>query len=113
MGMNNIYYRFLHLVEDAEYAQHAGAPAHERDRQPRHRQARLRADLAGGVGDQRLRHVRGLAREAAAEARGRREAIQSAVRIAATVHAVGASVGGRAADSANSAPGAPAEAAET
>ena len=21
MGMNNVYYRFLHLVEDAEYAQ--------------------------------------------------------------------------------------------
>jgi alkyl hydroperoxide reductase subunit D len=88
MGMNNVYYRFLHLVGDAEYAQ---LPA------------RLRMNILGnpGVGkldfellclavsaingcgmcieshEKQLRH-HGLTREA----------VQSAVRIAATVHAV-------------------------
>ena len=33
----------------------AGAAAHAADRQPRHRQARLRARVPGGVGDHRLR----------------------------------------------------------
>ncbi|HEY7889179.1 MAG TPA: carboxymuconolactone decarboxylase family protein [Steroidobacteraceae bacterium] len=88
MGMNNVYYRFLHLVEDPEYA---GMPA------------RLRMNVIGNPGIAKVdfelislavsaingcgtcvasheRHVRehGLSREA----------VQSAVRIAATVHAV-------------------------
>jgi alkyl hydroperoxide reductase subunit D len=88
MGMNNVYYRFLHLVEDAEYAQ---LPA------------RLRMNVIGSPGiakvdfelmalavsaingcgtcvvsHERLLRQHGLVREA----------VQSAVRIAATVHAV-------------------------
>jgi alkyl hydroperoxide reductase subunit D len=66
MGMNNVYYRFLHLVEDEEYKQ---LPA------------RLRMNVIGNpgidkfdfellvarrVGDQRLRYVRGGPRTCAA-----------------------------------------------
>ena len=88
MGMNNVYYRFLHLVEDAEYAK---LPA------------RLRMNILGshgistadfellalavsainGCGTCVASHERQL-RQHGLE----REAVQSAVRIAATVHAV-------------------------
>lgn len=88
MAMNNVYYRFLHLVEDAEYAK---LPA------------RLRMNILGspGIGNADFEllalavsaingcgtcvasHERQL-RQHALE----REAVQSAVRIAATVHAV-------------------------
>jgi alkyl hydroperoxide reductase subunit D len=88
MGMNNIYYRFLHLVEDAEYKQ---LPA------------RLRMNVLANPGIDKLdfellslavsaingcgtcvaSHERQLRQHGVA-----REAIQSAVRIAATVHAV-------------------------
>lgn len=89
MGMNNIYYRFLHLVEDAEY---------------RHLPARLRMSVIANPGidkqdfellslavsaingcgaclaahERQLREHHGLVREA----------VQSAVRIAAVIHAV-------------------------
>ena len=88
MGMNNIYYRFLHLVEDPEYKQ---LPA------------RLRMNVLANPGIDRLdfellslavsaingcgtcvaSHERQLRQHGVA-----REAVQSAVRIAATVHAV-------------------------
>ena len=88
MGMNNIYYRFLHLVEDAEYQQ---LPA------------RLRMNVLANPGIDKLdfellslavsaingcgtcvaSHERQLRQHGVS-----REAIQSAVRIAATVHAV-------------------------
>ena len=88
MGMNNIYYRFLHLVEDAEYAQMP---------------ARLRMNVIGNPGIDKLdfellslavsavngcgmcivAHEKQLRKHEVS-----REAIQSAVRIAATVHAV-------------------------
>jgi lipoyl-dependent peroxiredoxin subunit D len=88
MGMNNIYYRFLHLVEDAEYA---------------HMPARLRMNVIGNPGIAKLDFellslavsaVNGcgmciLAHEKILRKHEvSREAIQSAVRIAATVHAV-------------------------
>ena len=88
MGMNNIYYRFLHLVEDAEYAQMP---------------ARLRMNVIGNPGIDKLDfELLSLAVSAingcgmcvvAHEQQLRkhevsREAIQSAVRIAATIHAV-------------------------
>ncbi|MBX5461933.1 MAG: carboxymuconolactone decarboxylase family protein [Steroidobacteraceae bacterium] len=88
MGMNNIYYRFLHLVEDAEYAQMP---------------ARLRMNVIANPGVEKLDfELMSLAVSAvngcgmcivAHEKQLRkhdvsREAIQSAVRIAATVHAV-------------------------
>ncbi len=88
MAMNNVYYRFLHLVEDEEYS-----------RLP----ARLRMNVIGNPGIARadfellalavsaingcggcvVSHERQL-RQHGVE----REAVQSAVRIAATVHAV-------------------------
>ncbi len=88
MGMNNIYYRFLHLVEDAEYSQMP---------------ARLRMNVIGNPGIDKLdfellslavsavngcgmclvAHEKQLRKHEVS-----REAIQSAVRIAATVHAV-------------------------
>jgi alkyl hydroperoxide reductase subunit D len=90
MGMNNIYYRFLHLVEDKEYQT---LPA------------RLRMNIIGNPGIDKLdfelyslavsavngcgmcitSHERKL-REGGVS----REAIQSAVRIAAVIHAVAA-----------------------
>src|SRR5262245_30006995 len=88
MGMNNIYYRFLHLVEDAEYAQMP---------------ARLRMNVIGNPGIDKLdfellslavsavngcgmcivAHEKQLRKHEVS-----REAIQSAVRIAAVMHAV-------------------------
>jgi alkyl hydroperoxide reductase subunit D len=88
MGMNNVYYRFLHLVEDEEYKQMP---------------ARLRMNVIGnpgidkfdfellslavsainGCGTCVVAHERQLRQHGMS-----REAIQSAVRIAATVHAV-------------------------
>jgi lipoyl-dependent peroxiredoxin subunit D len=88
MGMNNIYYRFLHLVEDAEYQ---AMPA------------RLRMNFIGSPGIDKLDfELLSLAVSAingcglcisSHEKKLRqhgftREMIQSAVRIAATVHAV-------------------------
>jgi alkyl hydroperoxide reductase subunit D len=88
MGMNNIYYRFLHLVEDSEYAQMP---------------ARLRMNVIGNPGIDKVdfellsiavsavngcgmcivAHEKTLRKHEVS-----REAIQSAVRIAATIHAV-------------------------
>jgi alkyl hydroperoxide reductase subunit D len=88
MAMNNIYYRFLHLVEDAEYAK---LPA------------RLRMNILGSPGIAKadfellalaVSVINGCGTCVAAHERQlrqhglEREAVQSAVRIAATVHAV-------------------------
>jgi alkyl hydroperoxide reductase subunit D len=88
MGMNNVYYRFLHLVEDPEYG-----------RLP----ARLRMSVIGNPGMDKLEFelvclavsaINGCGSCLAAHERQvrqqglSREAVQSAVRIAATVHAV-------------------------
>jgi alkyl hydroperoxide reductase subunit D len=88
MGMNNIYYRFLHLVEDAEYAQ---MPARLRmnvignpgiDKQD-FELISLAVSAIGGCGQCVASHERQLRQHGMG-----REAVQSAVRIAATVHAV-------------------------
>jgi len=88
MGMNNIYYRFLHLVEDPEYAQMP---------------ARLRMGVIGNPGidpqdfellSLAVSAINGCGTCVASHERTlrkhdwSREAIQSAIRIAATVHAV-------------------------
>jgi alkyl hydroperoxide reductase subunit D len=88
MGMNNVYYRFLHLVEDEEYAT---LPA------------RLRMNVLGNPGIARadfellalaVSAINGCGSCVASHERQlrshglEREAVQSAVRIAATVHAV-------------------------
>ena len=88
MGMNNIYYRFLHLVEDAEY-----------QTMP----ARLRMNVIGNPGIDKLDFellslavsaVNGCGMCVTAHERKlreggiSRESIQSAVRIASVMHAV-------------------------
>jgi alkyl hydroperoxide reductase subunit D len=88
MGMNNVYYRFLHLVEDPEYAQ---LPA------------RLRMNVIGNPGIEKIDFellslavsaINGCGTCVASHERQlrkhelTRETVQSAVRIAATVHAV-------------------------
>ena len=88
MGMNNIYYRFLHLVEDGEYQ---SMPA------------RLRMNVIGNHGIDKLDFELISLAVSAVNGCGlcvtshekklrahevSREAIQSAVRIAATIHAV-------------------------
>jgi lipoyl-dependent peroxiredoxin subunit D len=88
MGMNNVYYRFLHLVEDPEYG-----------RMP----ARLRMNVIGNPGMEKVDFelislavsaINGCGTCVASHERQvrqhglSREAVQSAVRIAATVHAV-------------------------
>jgi alkyl hydroperoxide reductase subunit D len=88
MGMNNIYYRFLHLVEDPEYAQ---MPARLRmnvignpgiDKQDFELLA-LAVSAINGCGTCVASHERTLRKHGLG-----REAVQSAVRIAATVHSV-------------------------
>jgi len=88
MTMNNVYYRFLHLVQDEEYAK---LPA------------RLRMNVLGNPGTPKadfellalaVSAINGCgscvaSHERQLRAHGlEREAVQSAVRIAATVHAV-------------------------
>jgi len=88
MGMNNVYYRFLHLVEDPEYQQ---LPA------------RLRMSVIGNPGVARadfelcalaVSAINGCGSCVASHERQlrqhglTREAVQSAVRIAAVLHAV-------------------------
>jgi len=88
MGMNNIYYRFLHLVEDPEYAQ---MPARLRmnvignpgiDKQD-FELLSLAVSAINGCGTCVASHERALRKHGLG-----REAVQSAVRVAATVHAV-------------------------
>jgi lipoyl-dependent peroxiredoxin subunit D len=88
MGMNNVYYRFLHLVEDDEYAT---LPA------------RLRMNVLGSPGIDKadfelislaVSAVNGCGKCVASHERKLREhqvgreAVQSAVRIASVIHAV-------------------------
>jgi lipoyl-dependent peroxiredoxin subunit D len=88
MGMNNIYYRFLHLVEDAEYRT---LPARLRmnvianpgiDKQDFELLA-LAVSAINGCGTCVASHERALRQHGLL-----REAVQSAVRIAAVIHAV-------------------------
>jgi lipoyl-dependent peroxiredoxin subunit D len=88
MGMNNIYYRFLHLVEDEEYKQ---LPARLRMNvlanpgidKVDFELLSLAVSAINGCGTCVAAHERTLRKHDVS-----REAIQSAVRIAATVHAV-------------------------
>ena len=97
MAMNNVYYRFLHLVQDEEYAK---LPA------------RLRMNVIGNPGIAKtdfellalaVSAINGCGSCVASHERqlrahgSTREAMQSAVRIAATVHAVARMLAGVAA----------------
>ena len=88
MAMNNVYYRFLHLVEDEEYKQ---LPARLRmnvignpgiDKMD-FELLSLAVSVINGCGTCIVAHERQLRKHDTT-----REAVQSAVRIAATVHAV-------------------------
>lgn len=88
MAMNNVYYRFLHLVEDEEYKQ---LPARLRmnvignpgiDKMD-FELLSLAVSVINGCGTCIVAHERQLKKHGTT-----REAVQSAVRIAATVHAV-------------------------
>ena len=96
MGMNNIYYRFLHLVEDAEYRQ---LPA------------RLRMNVLANPGVDKadfellslaVSAINGCGKcidahdQVLRKAGVSREAIQQAVRIASVIHAVAATLDGEA-----------------
>lgn len=88
MGMNNVYYRFLHLVEDDEYQkmpaglrmQIIGKPGVEKTDFELYS---LAVSAVNGCGLCIVSHERLLRKEGVS-----RQAIQSAVRIAAVVHAV-------------------------
>lgn len=88
MGMNNVYYRFLHLVEDAEYA---GLPARLRMNvlatpgipRPDFELLALAVSAVNACGLCISSHEKKLRADGMS-----REMIQSAVRIAAVVHAV-------------------------
>ena len=88
MGMNNVYYRFLHLVEDREYQalparlrmNVIGNPGIERDD---FELLSLAVSAVTGCGLCITAHERTLREHGVS-----REAIQSVVRIASTVHAV-------------------------
>lgn len=103
MGMNNVYYRFLHLVEDDSYAE---LPARLRmnviarpgiDKNDFELYS-LAASAVTGCGKCIVAHERQLRKAGVA-----REAIQSAVRIAAVVHGVAAVLEQPAADGARAA----------
>jgi alkyl hydroperoxide reductase subunit D len=88
MGMNNVYYRFLHLVEDEEYAK---LPARLRMNvigNPGIAKAdfeliSLAVSAVNGCGKCVLAHERVLRQHEVS-----REAVQSAVRIASDIHAI-------------------------
>jgi len=88
MAMNNVYYRFLHLVEDQEYGKLParlrmnviGAPGIAR---ADFELLALAVSAINGCGSCVASHERALRQHGLG-----REAVQSAVRIAATVHAV-------------------------
>ena len=88
MGMNNVYYRFLHLVEDEEYAKLParlrmnviGSPGIAR---ADFELVSLAVSAVNGCGKCVLAHERVLRQHEVS-----REAVQSAVRIASVIHAV-------------------------
>ena len=97
MGMNNVYYRFLHLVEDEEYSRlpaklrmnviaNPGAPKEDFELWS------LAVSAVNGCGKCITAHEKVL-RDAGVS----REQIQAAVRIAAVVHAVAVTIEGEAA----------------
>jgi len=91
MGMNNVYYRFLHLVEDPEYARLPAKLRMNVLRDPGVERSdfelfSLAVSAINGCGACVQAHEQAL-RQAGLG----REAVQSAVRIAAVVHAAAAS----------------------
>jgi len=88
MGMNNIYYRFLHLVEDAEYQQlparlRMNVIANPGISRVDFELCSLAVSAINGCGKCIASHERQLRQQGLS-----REAVQSAVRIASVVHAV-------------------------
>ena len=69
MGMNNVYYRALHLMQNPEYRTMPARLRMNVIANPGVDKARLRAVVHGRLGDQRLRHVPGRPRGRTAQAR--------------------------------------------
>ncbi len=93
MGMNNIYYRFLHLVEDDEYQKMPAGLRMQIIGNPGVAKAdfelySLAVSAVNGCGMCIVSHERVLRKEGVS-----RQAIQSAARIAAVIHAVAAVLG--------------------
>ena len=88
MAMNNVYYRFRHMVGKPSLLAEAGAPAHEPDREAGHEQGRLRAVLPGGrARSTAARRACRRTRRSCCEGGLTEDQVHDAVRIAATVHA--------------------------
>lgn len=90
MGMNNVYYRFTHLVEDAEYGKlparlRMNAMANPGVDRLDFELVSLAVSAINGCGRCVVAHERQLTGHGVA-----REAVQSAVRIAAVIHAAAA-----------------------
>jgi lipoyl-dependent peroxiredoxin subunit D len=88
MAMNNVYYRFLHLVEDEEYARlparlRMSVIANSGIAKADFELLALAVSAINGCGSCVASHERQLRQHGLT-----RESVQSAVRIAATVHAV-------------------------
>ena len=69
MAMNNVYYRFVHLVANPEYGTMPAKLRMNLIGVARHREGRLRAVQHRRVGDERLRHVHRKPRARASAAR--------------------------------------------
>ena len=88
MAMNNVYYRFRHLVHASRLQDPAGQAAHDRDRQ-----ARLSTRSTSSSGRSSSRAVNGCGMCLESHEKVLRdhglsaEQVQAGVRIAATVHA--------------------------
>ena len=88
MGMNNVYYRFRHLIGKPSYGDRPARLRMNRLVKPAGKQGRLRALRAGGQRGGRLRVVHARARDASSLEGGlTEEQVHDAVRIAATIHA--------------------------
>ena len=88
MAMNNVYYRFRHMVGKPAYSQKPARLRMQRHRAARHEQGRLRAVLPGGVA--RSTAARPASRptsRSCSKAGSSEEHVHDAVRIAAVVHA--------------------------
>jgi alkyl hydroperoxide reductase subunit D len=90
--MNNVYYRFRHIVGKPIYGEKPGGAPDEPADAAGHQSDRLRAHGPGGERDQRLRDVR--AHEKTVTEGGLTpDHVNDAVRIAATIYAAAVALG--------------------
>ena len=87
MAMNNVYYRFRHMVGKDSLQRKARPPSHEPARPAQNRQGDLRAHVPGGERDQRLEACIQSHEHAVLEGGLTEDHVMDAVRIAATMRA--------------------------